>query len=457
MRSKFCIKRMFIFGLAALLLPALVACGSGQQSKDGGIKWEEDDLLAVAFLGYYDSFGAFENSPSYVPLTKAFPQIVEAQQVLAGIGRELYLVVPRDPMATLAVDEEGEYVTDDNRRVFYRSEAGRPVLLLTNWYGENSLVVCTDNEGRSTSYTPGIDEGGALKLPGDGSVRDISLPMPKPLEGYTFSDYGEGVDGNSFGISVRLQAGQPVLTSSAGPLAFYGFDEESIVLADGDKVFDGVNGLCKGVFLGTIGQDYNPVVCVVMEDGSVKTCSVFYAMRHGGPELGYALPGFKDVTGFESGGGGLVELEDGDSFYEYETIYALDARGGRTEIPYFLDSGVYYGKDDKYIYEITLSPEWLYHVQCIDREDYSPHEGYYGFFTETEWNEDFQAYDFTRMCRMWAGDEDFEYDYKSVSGKAMARVRGLSYELSVSGSDALPAAGVTIYREDQMEQSIYED
>ena len=208
-------KRMFILGLAALLLPALLACGSGRQSKDGGIKWEEDDLLAVAFLGYYDSFGAFENSPSYVSLTKAFPQIVEAQQVLAGIGRELYLVVPRDPMATLAVDEDGEYVTDDNRRVFYRSEEGRPVLLLNNWYEENSLVVCTDNEGRSTSYTPGIDEGGALKLPGDGSVRDISLPMPKPLEGYTFFDYGEGVDGNSFGISVRLQAGQPVLTSSA--------------------------------------------------------------------------------------------------------------------------------------------------------------------------------------------------------------------------------------------------
>jgi hypothetical protein len=276
-------KKALILGLAALMLPALVACGGGRQAGGDQIKWQDDNLLAVAFLGYYDSFGAFENSPSYVSLTKAFPQIVEAAQVVAGIGRELYLVVPRDPMATLAVDEDGEYVTDDDRRVFYRSEEGRPVLGLNNWYEENSLVVCTDNQGRTTLYTPGIDDKGALKLPKDGSVLDISLPMPKPLKGYTFFDYGEGFDGNSFGISVRLQAGQPILTSSAEPLAAYGFDEESVVLADGDKVFEGINGLCKGVFLGTIGQDYNPVLCVLMEDGSVKTCSIFYAIHHGGP------------------------------------------------------------------------------------------------------------------------------------------------------------------------------
>lgn len=452
MQNKLRMKKTIILGLAALLLPALVACGSGQQKGDGQIKWEDDNLLAVAFLGYYDSFGAFENSPSYVSLTQAFPQIVEAKQVLAGIGRELYLVVPRDPMATLAVDEDGEYVTDDNRRVFYRSEEGTPVLLLNNWYEENSLVVCTDNEGRSTLYTPGIDDKGALKLPKDGSVQDISLPMPKPLKGYTFFDYGEGFDGNSFGISVRLQAGQPVLTSSAEPLAAYGFDEESVVLADGDKVFEGINGRCKGVFLGTIGQDYNPVLCVVMEDGGVKTCSIFYAIHHGGPELGCALPGLKDVTGFESGGGGGWEDENGEMFYEYQTIYALDARGGRTEIPHFLESGVYYGRDDTYMYELTLTPDWNYDLFCISLEDYSPHEGYHGSFRETEWTDEYQAYDFTRVYRMWAGDEDFEYDYKSVSGTARALVKDITYELHLTGSDAIPASGLTIYRDDIMER-----
>ena len=453
MQNKLRMKKIIILGLAALLLPALVACGGGQPQKAAGqIKWEDGNLLAVAFLGYYDSFGAFENSPSYVSLTQTFPQIVEAQQVLAGIGRELYLVIPRDPMATLAVDEDGEYVTDDDRRVFYRSEEGRPVLVLNNWYEENSLVVCTDNQGRSTLYTPGIDDKGALKLPKDGSVQDISLPVPKPLKGYTFFDYGEGFDGNSFGISVRLQAGQPILTSSAEPLAAYGFDEESVVLADGDKVFEGINGLCKGVFLGTIGQDYNPVLCVLMEDGSVKTCSIFYAIHHGGPELGCALPGLKDVTGFESGGGGGWEDENGEMFYEYQTIYALDARGGRTEIPHFLESGVYYGSDDRYMYELTLTPDWNYHLFCISQEDYSPHEGYHGSFTETEWTDEYQAYDFTRVYRMWAGDENFEYDYKSVKGTAKALVKGITYELHLTGSDAIPASGLTIYQDDIMER-----
>ena len=456
MQNSLRMKKLLILGLAALMLPALVACGGGPQKAGGQIKWEDDNLLAVAFLGYYDSFGAFENSPSYVSLTKAFPQIVEAAQVEAGIGRELYLVVPRDPMATLAVDEDGEYVTDDNRRVFYRSEEGKPVLILNNWYEENSLVVCTDNEGRSTLYTPGIDDRGTLKVPKDDSVLDISLPMPKPLEGYTFFDYGDDGDGHDFGIRLSLKAGQPILTSSAAPLTYFGFDEDSIVEADGDKVFSGINGLCKGVFLGTIGQDYNPVACVVMEDGSVKTCGIFYAMQHGEPALGAALPGFKDVTGLESGGGGLVDLGDGDSFYEYVTIYALDARGGRTEIPYFLDAGIYYGRDDEYIYEISLTPEWRYNVLCISREDYSPHEGYSGSFMETEWEEDHREYTFRREHCMFIGDEGFEYDYKPLTGSCKVLVRGMVYEMELSGSDVLPS-GLRIQNENDLEESIYAD
>jgi len=450
-------KKFCYLGLAALLLPALVACGGGRPSGNE-IKWEDGNLMAVAFLGYYDSFGTFETSPSYVSLTKTFPQIVEAEQVVAGLGRELYLVVPRDPMATLAVDSEGEYVTDDNREVFYRSEEGKPVLVLNNWHGENSLVSCTDNEGRSTLYSPGITpDTGALKVPADGSVLDISLPMPKPLKGFTSFDYGKDSEGNDFGIRVSLRAGQPVLTSSAAPLGYFGFEEESIVLADGEKVFEGINGLCKGVFLGTIGQDYNPVACVVMENGDVKMAGIFYALLHGGPDLSDALPGFKDVNGFESGGGGGWEDEEtGETFYEYETIYALDERGGRTEIPYFTDHGRYIGRDDRYFYEISLTPDWKYHILCVSREDYSPHEGYSGSFSLKERTDDECVFEFRRHERMWAGEEDFEYDHTPVTGSFTASGQGTSYEIGLSGTDALPS-GLRVQEEGQMENSMYDE
>ena len=113
---------------------------------------------------------------------------------------------------------------------------------------------------------------------------------------------------------------------------------------------------------------------------------------------------------------------------------------------------MYYGSDDTYMYELTLTPDWNYHLFCISQEDYSPHEGYHGSFTETEWTDEYQAYNFTRVYRMWAGDEDFEYDYKSVTGTAKALVKDITYELHLTGSDAIPASGLTIYQEDIMER-----
>ena len=449
-------KRWLYFGLAALLLPALVACkGKGQQA---GIAWQDGDVVAVAFLGYYDSFGDFEHSPSYPRLVKAFPQIVEAAQVEAGLGREIYLVVPRDPAATLAVNQAGASVTDADREVFYRSEEGKPVLVYNNWYETNSQIVCTDNAGRSVSFSPALDRpSGRLAGASKPGVRDISLPLPEPVGGMTECDYGEDFEGNDFGIRVRLEAGEPVLTCHAAPLANIGYDEDNFRLEDGDNTLMGLNGLCKGVFLGTIGQDYNPVLCVLMDDGSVKTCSVFYATQHGGPVLSPVLPGFKDVTGFESGGGGPWEDEEsGETFYEYETIYALDARGGRTEIPYFPNYGTYYSKDERYIYEATLSPDWNYNLVCISRDEYAPQEGYAGWFFEKEAGDSVQKFSFSRYSRMNMGDEGFEYDYKPLSGTFTAAERGLSYEISLAGSDAFPS-GLTFQDERLLEKSIYDD
>ena len=93
-------RRLLRIGLVALLLPALFGC---QRQKPVRIEWAEGERAAVAFLGYYDSFGAFSAAPSFIRLSRAFPQIVEADQVEAGAGREVYLVVPRDPQARLSV------------------------------------------------------------------------------------------------------------------------------------------------------------------------------------------------------------------------------------------------------------------------------------------------------------------------------------------------------------------
>jgi len=430
-------KKLLYLGLAALLLPALVACkGKGQSTE---IVWQDGEVMAVAFLGYYDTFEGFEASPSYARLTRTFPQIVEATQVKCGLGREIYLVVPRDPMATLAVNSAGNYVTDENRQVYYRHETGKPVLLLNNWYQTNSQVVCTDSEGNTATYSPAIDKStGILDKASDGTVHDISLPLPEPMKDYVYFNYSEGSD-MDLGIRLRLQAGQPVLSLTASALKQIGFEEDAIVMADGDNEFNGINGVCKGVFLGTIGQDYNPVACVVMENGDVKMCSIFYAMQHGGPDLSDALPGFKDVTGLENGGGGpWVEEESGETYYEYETIYALDARGDRTEIPYFMDYGTYLARGDGKEYEVHLTPDWQYALTIWDNEEIDIFSN--GYFYEPEAGDSVRKFQFHGTRHGYRPGQEAVEEYSTpVSGSFTTGERGLSYEVSLSGSDVFPS------------------
>ena len=447
--------KRFHLGLAALLLPALVACSS-RPSGPVEIDWQEDEVLAVGFLGYYDSFGAFEASPSYVQLTRSYPQIVEAAKVECDLGREIYLIIPRDPMSTLAVNRAGKPVSDSDRAVFYRSEEGKPVLILNNWSGTDSEVVCTDNAGHTATCYPAVDpETETLETPSDGTVHDISRPLPEPMKGYSEFNYGEDFDGRDFGIRVRLEAGQPILTSSAEPLTHIGYPEESIVLADGDKTFGGINGLCKGVFLGDIGQDYNPIVCVVMENGDVKMCSVIYAMQSGGPDLSDALPGIKDATGFESGGGGgWVDEETGETIYEYETIYALDARGGRTEIPYFADYGVYRAILEEGEYEAILTPDWQFAFRA-----YTPSraEMYNGYFQELESGDDMSKFSFRQTFYSLFEDGKDTTEHTARTGTFTVREKELSYVVDLAGSDMFKSG--TEFRDERMmdSEAYYED
>ena len=441
-------RSLFAFSAAAAALLLLAGCKPrtpGVKARD--INWQDGDVVAVAFLGYYDSFAAFEAAPSYVRLTRTFPQIVGATKVDTGLGREVFLVIPRDPAATLSVNRDGPGVYETSREVLYRSETGGSVLVFCNFSQADSQVVCVDNEGRSVTFVPWLDKRSG-KIREAHGVRDVSLPLPEPMEDFKYFDYGKDYAGRDFGIRLRLEAGRPVLTCSKTGLAGIGYEEDSIVIADGDNLFSGINGLCKGVFLGTIGQDYNPVACVVMEGGELKICGVFYAMRHGEPILSDPLPGFKDVTGLESGGGGPWEDEEGNTNYEYETIYALDARGGRIEIPWFADYGLFLAEDGEAQVEVMLTPDWHYYLTRYS-EDGSLSETYSGSFSETDRREDSARFSF-RQTEYGCLEEDgsLHMENRIMTGSFSARERGLSYAVNISGSDAFKSG--TLFRDERL-------
>ena len=426
-------KRFFRYGLVAVLLPALFVACTGVRRTTSNIEWQEGEQVAVAFLGYYDSFAAFRSAPSYVRLSRTFPQLVEAAEVEAGLGRELYLVLPRTPETSVAVLGEGALVSEDGSREFWRA-AGTPLLVHCNFYEPNCRVVCGDGAGDPVGFLLQVDPGsGALVLPAAGA-HDISLPVPAPMEGYTAFDYGTDFEDRDLGIRLRLEAGKPVLTIAAAPLAALGYDADSFRLSDGDNPFSGINGLCKGVFLGTIGQDYNPVACVVMENGDIKKCSVFYAMQQGEPELSGALPGFKDVVGFENGVGGD---------FEYATIYAVDARGGSTEIPHFNDYCLFLAQDGGASVEATLSPDWRFYVNRISED--GAFEIYNGTFslTDRRAGEDRFQYRLEQYARQ-EGDE-FQTVKRTGKGSFTARDVDGSFEVRLTGTDVFRSG--TLFRD----------
>lgn len=281
----------------------LAACDSLHKAKPVNISWKEGQTTAVARLGYYDSFSSFEASDSYADLCKSFPWISSALiSNQEDASGPLYLIVYRDGAASKLL------------------------------FGKDAL--------------PHGDE-----------VVDISLSTPEPAWSYDRSEY------DAFNIDAEISDGCPYLDIHYEDL-ISSYTEE-IKLPEGKVRVDGLDGLAKGVFIDDIGQDLNPVLCVLMTDGKVKICSILEAIKSGRCTLSQNLEGTGDVKGFVSDGGGEYDYE-GQKMYEYTTIYAIDSRGKRHEIPLFIASNHYYSMQDSgEKIDAYFAPDWHMTVSWI--------------------------------------------------------------------------------------------
>lgn len=125
---------------------------------------DNDQMFAAAFLGWYGS--NWEYLPSYLEgeFTEKFPFLTEITegQFACGAGAELYLIIPRDPDASVAVNQlntDGEV-----EEVLYRSESGEPVLIqgnLDTFTGENEVynleMHIVESDGNTLTCYPGLD------------------------------------------------------------------------------------------------------------------------------------------------------------------------------------------------------------------------------------------------------------------------------------------------------------
>ena len=259
---------------------ALVSCGNtgGKSTGDEfqSINWRDNDAAAVICVGMYTNESDLRDSRLLDRYSKSYG--LENLETVQTKGDEWYIVIPRHSKATVKVNAvEIDENCNLHKSMLLAERDGRPFLLRCN-VSDLYCNVAISIEGK------------------DG----------KPLVDYSPMISLE--DGKAF---VRLSRG---------------IDE----CPEGEYEIEDLSGKCGGVFIGNIGQDINPIVCLAMENGGLEIFSLFSATQTGRFDSSGPLDGFKDIEAFKDST--VVDTVDGEFAGAYVTIFALNKNGDAKEI-----------------------------------------------------------------------------------------------------------------------------
>lgn len=259
---------------------ALVSCGNtgGKSTGDEfqSINWRDNDAAAVICVGMYTKESDLRDSRLLERYSKSYG--LENLETVQTKGDEWYIVIPRHSKATVKVNAvEIDENCNLHKSMLLAERDGRPFLLRCN-VSDLYCNVAISIEGK------------------DG----------KPLVDY--SPMISLKDGKAF---VRLSRG---------------IDE----CPEGEYEIEDLSGKCRGVFIGNIGQDINPIVCLAMENGGLEIFSLFSATQTGRFDSSGPLDGFKDIEAFKDST--VVDTVDGEFAGAYVTIFALNKNGDTKEI-----------------------------------------------------------------------------------------------------------------------------
>lgn len=239
---------------------ALVSCGNtgGKSTGDEfqSINWRDNDAAAVICVGMYTKESDLRDSGLLDRYSKSYG--LENLETVQTKGDEWYIVIPRHSKATVKVNAvEIDENCNLHKSMLLAERDGRPFLLRCN-VSDLYCNVAISIEGK------------------DG----------KPLVDY--SPVISLKDGKAF---VRLSRG---------------IDE----CPEGEYEIEDLSGKCRGVFIGNIGQDINPIVCLAMENGGLEIFSLFSATQTGRFDSSGPLDGFKDIEAFKDST--VVDTVDGE-------------------------------------------------------------------------------------------------------------------------------------------------
>ena len=259
---------------------ALVSCGNtgGKSTGDEfqSINWRDNDAAAVICVGMYTNESDLRDSRLLDRYSKSYG--LENLETVQTKGDEWYIVIPRHSKATVKVNA----VEIDENRNLHKS------MLLAERDGRPFLLRC--------------------------NVSDLYCNVAISIEG---KDGKPLVD---YSPMISLKDGKAFVRLSRG------IDE----CPEGEYEIEDLSGKCGGVFIGNIGQDINPIVCLAMENGGLEIFSLFSATQTGRFDSSGPLDGFKDIEAFKDST--VVDTVDGEFAGAYVTIFALDKNGDAKEI-----------------------------------------------------------------------------------------------------------------------------
>ena len=332
-------------------LLALTATGCNRSNAQGAaatdaseLPWGETDIVAVAFVGYCTSFDDFRATPTYTALKKRYA-LPDDVPFINHTGDELFLVIPRDPNASVAVNDlPSERLIDPDADVYgpilYKSEEGTPFFIKCQSSGgmTNAEIIIVDNNKHELTYRPQLstDDGSLMTPgmvgPGEGSVLDITQPLPT-------SSLPRSVDRPGDNLRAEIRNGRPIVIVKQAVQA----------LNDGPHPVERISGRCVGLHLALI--EGTPYLFMLMDDGGVEAISYrsiegFGPLTPGNFISSGRLPDLKGITGFRQEGSAL---------------FAVDKSGSKHEIhPCLLPESyrVLYHYADGKEYQLLIYPDW---------------------------------------------------------------------------------------------------
>ncbi len=339
------------------------------------IKWNDSDVAAVAFIGYYK-----DTEKATAAASREYD--VECRWVEAE-GNECYLIIPRSPEATIQVNKYDYDAVEDKETVgktLYEA-VGAPILLRCNIsdFQANARVTITLN-GKKAVFEPHLSLlDGTTSLPGvtsegQGSVLDAT--------NYKW-EYGENEDLVTFEadpsheimpeahlkngrvmLIIDPEQGEKMYKNNGGDDEFY--------IDDNPHVVQGLEGICQKIFFGNWGNNVSPLLCMLLDDGEVEILDINNAVFNNDFMSSGRLPDLSNIVSFK-------QYKDEDGYM----VKAIDKDGKSHDI------NLYYGSKDFYhfekdenvdvCYELHLSPDWKMHFKLRVADEFYK-ENYAGRF-----------------------------------------------------------------------------